>query len=199
MIKNIITDMGNVLLRFDPEVSLREFCRTEESKNIIKRELFNSPEWAEGDLGIIKNEERYEKVKPRVPEKYHDDLKKCVESWDICMTPLDGAKEFFTDMKNAGYSIYVLSNACNKFYEYFPKHYDMSFFNGIVISSDIHIVKPDERIYNFLLGKYDLSAAECLFLDDVQKNVDGANAVGINGILFENDFDKVKAVIQTLQ
>ena len=192
MIKNIITDMGNVLLRFDPEVSLNEFCSTEESKNIIRKELFNGPEWIEGDLGIIKNGDRYEKVRYRVPEKYRSELKECVAHWDICMTPIEGAKEFFANMKAAGYAIYVLSNACSKFYEYFPRYYDLAFFDGIVVSSDIHIIKPDERIYKYLLDKYRLTASECLFIDDVQKNVDGAEAVGINGFLFRGNFDEIK-------
>ena len=184
--------MGNVLLRFDPEVSLNEFCSTKESKNIIRKELFNGPEWIEGDLGIIKNGDRYEKVKPRVPEKYRSELKECVAHWDICMTPIEGAKEFLTKMKAAGYAIYVLSNACSKFYEYFPRYYDLAFFDGIVVSSDIHIIKPDERIYKYLLDKYRLTASECLFIDDVQKNVDGAEAVGINGFLFQNNFNEIE-------
>ena len=71
MIKNIIFDMGNVLLRFDPWVSLHHFCKTQEEKEIIYRELFQGPEWVMADEGLITNGQRYDFVKNRVPKEMH--------------------------------------------------------------------------------------------------------------------------------
>ena len=125
MIKNIVLDMGKVLLNYDPYVILNKVCDTDEEKAIIDRELFNGKEWIMGDYGELKNAERFDGVSKRVPEYLHDKLRECVDNWDICMSPVDGAHEFCKLAKEKGYKVYVLSNACNKFYEYFPKYYDM--------------------------------------------------------------------------
>ena len=76
MIKNIVFDMGNVLLDYNPNVILDKVCDTEEEKAIIKRELFEGPEWRLGDLGTITNAERFEGVSKRVPKELHAKLRK---------------------------------------------------------------------------------------------------------------------------
>ena len=85
----------------------------------------------------------------KTTENYYESLKNCAENWHICTTPLKGAKEFYNYVKNKGYGIYVLSNASDKFYDYFPNFLPLDFFNGIVLSSDIHILKPNEEIFFF--------------------------------------------------
>lgn len=128
--------MGNVLLDFNPDAVLDEFCSSEEEKDVIRKELFEGPEWLMGDKGEIKDCERFDLVKQRVPEKYHKALKDCADKWDICMYPLPGAKEFCEYVKAHGYKIYVLSNASDLFYEYFPRLLPLDFFDGVFVSSD---------------------------------------------------------------
>ena len=55
MIKNIIFDMGNVLLSYNPQIPLDLYCRSQEAKDIIRRELFEGPEWVQGDYGYVSN------------------------------------------------------------------------------------------------------------------------------------------------
>lgn len=193
MIKNIVLDMGNVLLDYNPSVPLKAFCHSEAESEIIKKELFEGPEWILGDLGAIKDSERFDLVKKRVPKEYWDSLKLCCDKWDICMKPLKGAMEFYNTVKSRGsrYRIFVLSNASDTFYDYFPKYFPLNYFDGIVVSSDIHIVKPNKEIYEYLLNRYNLIAEECLFIDDRQDNTDGALAVGMQAYRFKNDFDRI--------
>ncbi len=191
-IKNIILDMGKVLLDFDPDYSLNELCENEEAKPIIKKEYFEADEWIESDMGLITPKERLEKVKLRVPHEFHTDLERVAENWDICMTPIDGARDFCRYAKENGYRVFVLSNASCEFYSYFTKYYELDFFDGIVVSADLHLMKPDARIYNYLLEKFSLCAEECLFIDDRKENVEGAKAVGINAVLFENNYEEIK-------
>ena len=192
MLKNIVLDMGNVLLDYNPWYILDRLFDKQEDKDIIFNELFNGPEWIQGDLGYIKNSQRYDTVSKRVPRRLHDKLRECVDRWDICMIPLDGAKEFCEYIKDSGYGIYILSNACSEFYNYFTRHFDLDFFDGVVVSSDIHIIKPDLRIYKYLLNKYNLNAKECLFIDDRQDNVEGALKSGMNAYVFKNNFEEIK-------
>ena len=197
MIKNIVLDMGNVLLDFNPEFVLSEFCSSEEEKEVIRKELFEGPEWALGDKGDIKDKDRFDLVKGRVPEKYHEALKKCADHWDICMDPLPGAENFCRRVKEMGLRIYVLSNASDLFYTYFPKFLPLQFFNGVFVSSDYLMLKPDVKIYETFLNKYGLDPKECLFVDDRKENVEGAEKAGMNGFCFKGDYDRVLSVLQS--
>lgn len=196
MIKNIIFDMGNVLLSFNPEIPLNTFLQTEEDKDIIRRELFCGPEWEQGDYGYLTNSERYEPVSKRVPERLHKQLKQCVEEWDICMKPILNAKEFCEYAKNNGYHIYVLSNADNNFYRYFPRFAEIDYFDGVMVSSDVHMIKPEIRIYKHFLAVYSLIPEECLFIDDREENIAGAKEAGMNGFVFKGDFEMIKNKFQ---
>ncbi|WP_034450776.1 HAD family hydrolase [Butyrivibrio sp. AE2032] len=191
MIKNIVLDMGNVLLDFNPGFVLDQFCSSAEEKEIIMQELFNGPEWKMGDRGDIKDKDRFDLVKERVPEKYHEALRNCADRWDVCMTPLDGAREFCESVKNSGYGIYILSNASDLFYVYFPKFLPLDFFNGVFVSSDYLMLKPDVKIYRTFLDKYGLKGEECLFVDDREDNVGGAKEAGMNTFRFLGDYDAV--------
>ena len=144
-----------------------------------------------GDRGDIKDKDRFDMVKVRVPEKYHEALRKCADCWDVCMVPLEGAREFCEYVKEHGYGIYVLSNASDLFYKYFPRFLPLDFFNGVFVSSDYLMLKPDVKIYKTFLEKYGLKGDECLFVDDRADNVSGAQQAGLNGFCFKGNYDDV--------
>lgn len=191
MIKNIVFDMGNVLLDYNPEVILEKACSSKEEKDMIRKELFEGPEWVLGDKGEMTNADRFEPVSKRLPKSMHKALLECVEHWDICMVPQPGAKEFLDKVRNAGYRTFVLSNAADNFYEYFPKEYDMDGFDGVVVSCDLLLLKPDKKIYEYLLKTYDLKPEECLFIDDRKDNVQGALDCGMKAVVFQNNYDEI--------
>lgn len=192
MIRNIIFDMGNVLLRYDPEVPLDLYCQTEAEKDVIRKELFEGEEWVLGDLGLITNEEKYERIRMRIPESMHPALKRCVFKWSVCLKPVPGASAFCAYAKEKGYRLYVLSNASDEFYDYFPNFAPLSYFDGIVVSADLHKVKPDTAIFEHLLQTYQLLPEECLFIDDMEANVKGAMQIGMKGEVFLGDFEVIK-------
>lgn len=192
MIKNVILDMGNVLLSYDPQVPLDLFCTSEAEKETIRRELFEGPEWVQGDLGNLSAIQKYESIRRRIPEAMHPSLKRCAQEWHVCMQPVPGAREFCAYLKEKGYSLYVLSNASDEFYGYFPRFAPFSYFDGIVVSSDVHMIKPDGKIYVYLLERYGLTPLECLFVDDMERNVKAAKQAGMQGEVFLGDFEAVK-------
>lgn len=183
--------MGNVLLDYNSEFVLNLFCSSDEEKEVIRKELFGGPEWQMGDRGDIKDKDRFDLVKVRVPEKYHEALKKCADNWAVCMNPLEGAREFCELIKQKGYGIYILSNASDLFYVYFPKFLPLDFFDGVFVSSDYHMLKPDVEIYEVFLEKYGLKAGECLFIDDREDNVSGAQKAGMNTFCFKGDYKEI--------
>jgi len=196
MIKNIIFDMGNVLLDYNPQISMQMLGIQEAARPVILKELFGGNEWVQLDLGLINVDEAYDSIKSRVREEFHADLRKCIDGWDICMVPVEGAKEFCDYVKANGYNVYVLSNAHKSFYRYFPRYFDLEFFDGIVVSADVHTVKPNTQIYKYLLEKYNLKAEECLFIDDRADNVEGAIKAGMRAYKFENDFEEIKKALK---
>ena len=196
-IKHLIFDMGNVLMRYDPEVPLREYVTSEEARDLIRKELFQGPEWVERDRGTISIEDMYERVAKRIPEQYHEELKKCVYGWDICMEPLVESVKLCEDARKWGYRTYVLSNAAaDEFYRYFPKFSPLEAFDGVMVSSEVHMIKPDARIYECLLEKYHLNPEECLFFDDREDNVEGAREAGMQAMVFTEDYESLRAFLQ---
>lgn len=191
MIRNIIFDMGNVLLDYDPNVCLDLYLKADEDKELFLRELFGGPEWVQLDLGTITREEVFETLCTRVPERLRVPLRQCLYNWQVCMKPLPGAETFLHALKTAGYCIFILSNASQLFYDYFPGFMPLAFFDGIVISSDVHVVKPDEKIYRHLLDTYRLKPEESLFIDDRADNVTGAERLGINAFQFTGSFQDI--------
>ena len=106
---------------------------------------------------------------------------------------LPGAKAFCDGLKEKGYHLYLLlSNADFTIYDYFPDFVPFSYFDGKLVSADVHIVKPDVRIYQLLMETYGLNPEECLFVDDRMDNVEGAKKAGMQGVQFLGDYKKVE-------
>lgn len=192
MIKNVILDMGNVLLSFNPQIPLDAYCKTEAQKQIIQKALFESVYWHDADRGVIRDADLYDLVKQNVAAEYHNALKQCCDYWHICMQPISGAREFCQYLKSAGFGVYVLSNASDKFYDYFENFLPLDFFDGVVVSSDIKMMKPDHEIFEYVMKKYQLQKVETLFVDDSLANVESAKAFGLYGHHFCGDFDSIK-------
>lgn len=191
LIRNIVLDMGNVLMDYDPEVPLKKFLDSEADRAVIRKELFEGPEWVLRDAGTISENEMYERVAARVPERLHEGLRHCAYEWMICMVPLEAARKFCAYAREQGYRLYVLSNASDTFYGYFEDFTPLTYFDGVVISCEVHSVKPDAGIYNYLLEHYQLNPKECLFLDDREDNVQGARAVGMQAEVYKNNFEQI--------
>ena len=185
--------MGKVLLQYNPCAVCKQYCRSPEEEAVVLRELFGGPEWILMDKGEMTPEESLAQIKQRVPEKFHKAISDCLQNWTVCMTPVPGAKDFVKEVRNAGYDLYVLSNAAPVFYDYFPKEYPLEIFDDVVVSCDVHKLKPDPAIYLHLLRSNELRSHECLFIDDTLANVETATDLGMKGMVFDGDWKKIRA------
>ena len=88
MIKNIVFDMGNVLVQFDPELFMDRYSLTGEDRKLIRNEVFRSVEWTMLDRGVIDEEIAEQRILPRLPERLHDAACGLIEKWD---DPIAGA------------------------------------------------------------------------------------------------------------
>lgn len=187
MIRNIVFDMGQVLLRFDRDYFITRLGIEGEDKELLKREVFLSLEWARMDRGSLTDEEAALSVCRRLPERLHDAARKLVQMWDRPILPIPGMYELIEELKGKGYGIYLLSNASYRQHDYWPRVEASKFFDGTLISADEKVVKPQPEIYRLLLERFDLKAEECFFIDDVPANIEGAFFCGIPGAVFHGD------------
>lgn len=198
MIKNIVFDMGNVIIRFDPELFMVRLGLAEEDRRLLKRELFVSLEWSRMDRGSLTDEEAAEIVCRRVPERLHDAVRRLVGMWDRPILPVEGMYELVEELRGMGYGIYLLSNASFRQHDYWPRVPASKFFDGALISADVKLVKPQPEIYRLLCDKFSLIPEECVFIDDSTSNAEGAYFCGINALVFHGDAHEMRLKLNEL-
>lgn len=198
MIRNIIFDMGNVLLRFDKDHFIARLGIEGEDRQLLLREVFHSLEWARMDRGSLTDEEAAVSICRRLPEHLHDAAGKLVRMWDRPILPVEGVEELIAELKAGGYGIYLLSNASVRQHDYWPRIPASRFFDGTLISADVRLVKPQPEIYRLLLERFRLQAQECVFIDDVPANIEGGYYCGIPGVVFHADVALLRRDLRAL-
>ena len=198
MIKNIIFDLGNVIINYNQKKIINNFTEKEEEIKYIYDEIFHAPEWTLMDLGDITNDEAIEIINKRNEFKYEKLTQEFLHEWYKKQPINRDIVEIAKILKNNGYNLFVLSNMANQTYEYFKNDEFFSLCTGIVISAHEHVKKPDEKVYRLLLDRYNLNEEECLFIDDDDsgKNYETANKIGIKGRrIMPNQAEDVKKLL----
>ena len=192
MIKNILFDMGNVLIHFDRKVFLDRLDISEADKQLLLREVFLSVEWVQMDRGTLREETAEPLMCKRLPEHLHSAVHELVSRWDKPMLPIAGMAELVEELKEKGYGIYLLSNASYRQHDYWPRGEASRFFDGTLISADEKVVKPQPEIYLLLCQKFRLRPEECFFIDDATLNVEAAFLCGMQSAVFHGDAAEIR-------
>lgn len=196
MIKNIIFDIGNVLVTFDPLTYFKKFF-DEETNQLLCKEVFSSNTWLAVDQGTVSEQEAREYFLNKIPHLTNE-IHMMFDHWKGLMVEKEDTLQFLKDLKKQGFHIYLLSNIGEDSYDYCLENFHFfDLADGGVYSYQEKIVKPDEKIYTCLLERYKLLPGECIFLDDSLKNVKQANALGIHAIVFD-DLKAVKDKLYTI-
>lgn len=188
MIKNILFDMGGVLLNFDPERFVSRLGLSAEDGGILVREVFHSAEWVCLDRDSMTGEEALRSMCTRIPERLHDAAREVFEHWDEPRVAMEGSYELVEELSERGYGLYLLSNAGARHREYWPDLPVSRFFGGRVMVSAFHgVVKPEAAFYEKAFELFGLDRRECLFIDDNPVNVEAAWHVGLDGVVYHGD------------
>ena len=198
VIKNIVFDMGNVLVRFDPELFMDRYSLTGEDRRLIRNEVFRSVEWTMLDRGVIDEEIAEQRILPRLPERLHDAARGLIEKWDDPIVPVEGMLELLQALKAKGYRLYLLSNAATRQPIYWARAEASKLMDGALISAEVKLLKPDPQIYRTFLRKFALRPEECVFIDDTPINVEGALYENMAGIVFNMDVPALAESLRTL-
>ena len=200
MIKNIIFDIGNVILQFDVEEIISNFTRKESEKQFIINNIINSPEWLQYsliDTGFISREQAIEIVEDRTNHINDELIEKFWYRYNDYSFINDNVIDIIKELKEKDYKIYLLSNINSHTYNHIKDNKLFNLVDGYVFSYIEHQVKPYVGIYNTLLERYKLIPRECLFIDDNIKNIKTANELGIQGKKVIPD--NFESVVQTLK
>ena len=118
-----------------------------------------------------------------------------LDDWLHILRPRHRMEELVRRLKSHGYCVYYLSNIPQDVLDLLRDRGVLDGFDGGVASCEVHINKPDPKIYKALLDKYSLKAAECVFIDDRLENVQAAFALGFAGIQMK---DSVGTLVRSL-
>jgi len=193
VIKNVIFDMGKVLIDFNPAIYVRRLGYTGQDAELLETEIFKTAEWCATDRGTLLPAEAAEIFKGRVPTRLQAAVEPLVCHWfEGALIPIEGMAKLVGELKSRGYGIYLLSNASRDIYKYFNRIPGSEFFDGMLVSADWLLAKPQHEIYEKLYSQFSLNPEECLFIDDLPANIEAAQTTGMKGIVFRGDISRLR-------
>jgi len=182
----VVFDIGNVLLHWDPRLLYRKLFKDEATVEWFLQEVCSPSFNLELDGGRPFSEAIAD-LTGRFPD-YAEEIRAYDDRWlETTRGLMTDSAEILQTLRSNGVRNYAITNfSAEKFSIVRTIYPILKAFDGIVVSGEDYVVKPDPAIYRLLLDRYGLVAADCFFIDDSAKNVAGARAVGMHAHLFEN-------------
>ena len=197
MIKNLIFDVGNVLLEYRWVEALADTGLDMETAKKVFNEMFLNPLWVEADAGTKQQDELIVEFGKMFPS-YAGNIKEFIMHGERMHLPRPEVWEKIHRLKEKGYAIYLLSNYSKFLFDIHTKGASfMDDIDGKVVSYEIHQVKPDRGIYETLLNRFSLNPEECIFFDDRKENTETAKELGIKTCTIESR-DHINKVLSDL-
>ena len=183
-IRNVVFDVGNVIVRWEPEAIVELAFGKDLPAGITSRDLFGGDIFRalnRGAMSLTETQRMY-------AERHGFDRRtsdRLIEALFESLHLIEETPVLMRQLKAAGYGVYCITDNVHEIVAYLRGRYDFwPLFDGVCVSADHATLKPDPRMYRWLCETYDLVPEECVFLDDLEKNIAGAKAVGMDGFVF---------------
>lgn len=186
MINTIVFDMGGVLVNFSAALFGERLHVSAEDQELLRRHLLRTVDWVKLDRGTITEEEVYAHACAKLPAHLHSAVEYIIYHWNEPIVPIEGTADIVRELKEKGYSIYLLSNASRRQHAYWHDIPGSEYFSGTLISADWKLLKPENAIFQALFAQFRLTPSECIFIDDVPANIEAAENAGMQGIVFHD-------------
>lgn len=200
MIKNVVFDIGNVILNFNVEKVLKEFTQDTDEQNFIFDNIINSPEWLKNsliDTGYISREDAIKIVQDRTNHERDFLIEKFWNTYNDYAFVDERMLDLIVKLTQSNYKVYLLSNINPYTHDKINETNLLSLVDGYVFSYKEHMVKPFKGIYNILIERYSIVPSESLFIDDNLNNINTGNEIGfISRLVMQDNFDSVLDVIK---
>lgn len=186
-INTIIFDLGGVLIDWNPRYLYRSIFRSEEEIDRFLDTICTDAWNAEQDRGRSLREAT-EQLAAEHPE-WADEIRAYYGRWpEMLRGSIAESVELLDSLRQGNqYRLLALTNWSTETFPIAQQRFDfLDWFEGIVVSGEERLIKPDPKIYQLLLDRYQVNPAEAIFLDDSKKNVEGAKEVGLHSIHFHS-------------
>ena len=200
MIKNLVFDFGNVLIEWNPAKILAAFVK-EEDRKCVKAAIFDSGFWAQTDTGQLTLKSAIQVAQTLLDSSYSATVEAIFTHWYETVDVYHQLQEKIFEWAQLGYGIYILSTTSEIFYAVenaglLPM---TKVLTGKILSYEVGFAKPDKSIYQKLLAQYALQANQCVFIDDLQVNLDVAKSLGFETILATSEQQNIIAIEELLK
>ncbi|MDB6101179.1 MAG: HAD-superfamily hydrolase, subfamily variant 3 [Gammaproteobacteria bacterium] len=186
MVKNVIFDLGGVVIEWNPDRILAGYYADPEMRTIMKTALFLHPDWLQLDRGTLNEADLLVRAAGRTGRPATE-LSGLLDAIRESLHAKAETVALLEKLSARNVPLYCLSNMSSDIFAYLRgRHSFWGVFRGIVISGDIQMVKPEREIFEFLLQRYGLVAAQTVFVDDNVPNIEAAREVGIHPVWFKN-------------
>ena len=196
MIKNVIFDCGRVIMQYDERYISSFFTDDKDDIEMLAKVAMHRKYWNAFDEGTLTEEVYLSEVKKELPERLHTAVEKLCAEWTYHMPPVEGIEAVIAEIKASGKGLYLLSNFNRRLRGELHLAPSLLLFDGLVISGEIGMVKPNTDIYEYLLRTHGLKAEECIFVDDRLDNIEAGEKCGIAGYLFDGSAEKLKKYLK---
>ncbi len=193
-IKNIVFDVGNVLVAFRYRELMQDLGFDETTVEYLAKNMVETPFWNELDRGDKMNADAIEKFTNELPE-YKSEILKFWDNIQDVVKEYDYSESLVKELKAAGYGVYILSNyPVETYHMHWPTFKFLPHADGYIVSGFERLIKPDEKIYRLLESRFGIKLEDSIFVDDRQINIDAANSYGMKGILFTGYDDLIDSL-----
>lgn len=201
-IKNVIFDVGNVLVRWVPSEIVRQVFPLHPCPEQLTQAIFKSDLWLDLNRGMMNEQDAI--------KHYHAMLNIPIPELNCLMAqvkesllPIEENIKILNRLYAQGVPLYCITDNVHEIMHHLKSKY--TFFNqfsGIVVSAELGILKPSPEIYQFLLKTYLLEPHESLFIDDHAPNIEGATKLGMHtihcfpGINLASELERIGVVLK---
>lgn len=185
-IDTVVFDLGEVLIRWDPRTLYRKLIADTETMEYFLAEVC-TPDWnARQDAGRSLAEGTAERIAAFPQHEVW--IRAFYDRWPEMLGGVNpGSAALLQDVKAQGYRVLALSNWSGETFPLARQLYPiLAEFEGIVVSGQEGMIKPDPAIYRLLCERHRVVPARAVFLDDSPRNVEGAQGIGMQGIHFRS-------------
>ncbi len=183
-VKNIIFDVGNVLLDWNPGKIIQQAFANTKYAGKFTPQMFRLSDWLAFDQGLITEADVVRIIQERWGLSA-DQANYLLLTAKKSLTPKQESIELLKKLHQEKLGLYCLTNMSEEFFLYLSKAHDFwPLFKHITVSARVKLLKPDPKIYHYVLDQNNLLAHETVLIDDMKENIDSAIQTGLHGIQF---------------
>ena len=198
MIRNVVFDFGQVMVRFDPAYMVGKYVTDAADARLLETVVFDRLYWDRLDAGTITDEEALIACRGRLPERLWAVAAEIYYHWIYHLPEIEGMRALVEELRAGGVRVFLLSNISRYFASHAHEIACLAPFERCIFSAVCGAVKPDRAIFAHLCDTCGILPIETVFVDENADNVKGAEDFGIKGYLFDGDVARLRTYLAEL-